>query len=263
VVGVVAGGSESPAAGRWAGIGYGEVRIWNSIAVSGVIRGVSPSKGPHNVAASLRHNRSRGYADLGSPASAETTMKGKKDLDTDFHYSSKKFKELVLYVSARSENDPEFGPIKLNKILFYSDFWAYALWGKPITGATYKALLHGPGPSTILPAIEELEAEGRAVVVPKADLVSDHKRLVARVAPDLSEFDAKEISLVERFLEAFRSASGHSLSKLTHETVVGWQLTSLGTMIPYSTVFLTSDPAPAEAVRFGQQVSAEHGWLSS
>jgi len=188
----------------------------------------------------------------------------KNKTDTrDFHYSSKKFKELLLYVSARSENDPEFGPIKLNKILFYSDFWAYAMWGKPITGATYKTLLHGPGPSTIVPAVKELEDEGRAVMIPKADLVSDHKRLVARVAPDLSEFDAREISLVERFLEAFRGASGHSLSKLTHETVIGWQLTSLGEMIPYSTVFLSSDPAPAEAIRFGQRVSAEHGWLSN
>jgi uncharacterized phage-associated protein len=181
----------------------------------------------------------------------------------DFHYSSKKFKELLLYVSARSENDPDFDPIKLNKILFYADFWAYAMWGKPITGATYKTLLHGPGPSTLVPAVKELEEEGRAVMVPKADLGSDRKRLVARVAPDLSEFDAREISLVERFLEVFRGASGNSLSKLTHATVVGWQLSSLGTMIPYQTVFLTSEPAPAEAVRFGQQVSAEHGWLSN
>jgi uncharacterized phage-associated protein len=181
----------------------------------------------------------------------------------NFHYSSKKFKELLLYVSARSENDPEFDPIKLNKILFYADFWAYAMWGRPITGATYKTLLHGPGPSTLVPAVKELEDEGRAVMIPKAALGSNRKRLVARVAPDLSEFDAREISLVERFLEAFRSESGHSLSKLTHETVLGWQITSLGTMIPYSTVFLTCDPAPAEAIRFGQQVSAEHGWLSN
>jgi uncharacterized phage-associated protein len=187
--------------------------------------------------------------------------KNKSD-SRDFRYNSKKFKELLLYVSARSENDPEFDPIKLNKILFYADFWAYAMWGKPITGATYNALLHGPGPSTIVPAVKELEAEGRAVMAPKADLASARKRLVPTVEPDLSEFDAREISLVERFLEVFRDSSSRTLSKLSHETSVGWQLADIGTMIPYQTVFLTCDPAPAEAIRFGQQVAAEHGWLA-
>jgi hypothetical protein len=34
-----------------------------------------------------------------------------------------KLRELILYVSTLSENDPNFGAAKLNKLLFYTDFW--------------------------------------------------------------------------------------------------------------------------------------------
>ena len=52
-------------------------------------------------------------------------------------FNEGKFKELVLYIASRCERDPTFGAVKLNKELFFSDFWAYAEFGEPITGAEY------------------------------------------------------------------------------------------------------------------------------
>ena len=69
-------------------------------------------------------------------------------------YDAKKFCELVLYIAKRSEDDPRFCAVKLNKIMYYSDFGAYRRLGQSITGANYqaeRALLRGrcfgtPGP---------------------------------------------------------------------------------------------------------------------
>ena len=46
----------------------------------------------------------------------------------------RKMKELILYLAARSEDDPRFSSTKLNKLLFYCDFTAYRQLGRSITG---------------------------------------------------------------------------------------------------------------------------------
>ena len=65
-----------------------------------------------------------------------------------------KFKELILYVCEKSATDPNFGATKLNKILFLSDFWAYAYCGRPITGVEYMKLRFGPAPEGVRPTVE-------------------------------------------------------------------------------------------------------------
>ena len=67
-----------------------------------------------------------------------------------------KLKELMLYVVEKSETDPTFGAIKLNKILFFSDFLMYWKTGKSITGQEYMKLERGPAPRRLLPVQKEL-----------------------------------------------------------------------------------------------------------
>src|SRR6266540_3889807 len=55
-------------------------------------------------------------------------------------YDAEKLKELILYVADRSRDDLNFGAVKLNKILYYADFYAYRRLGHPITGAEYQKL---------------------------------------------------------------------------------------------------------------------------
>ena len=77
-------------------------------------------------------------------------MEKRKEIEFD----EVKFRELLVYIANKCENDIYFGATKLNKILFYSDFICYYMHGKPITGAEYKALQRGPVP-TILKRIRE------------------------------------------------------------------------------------------------------------
>src|SRR5437660_6974881 len=51
-----------------------------------------------------------------------------------------RYKELVLYICQKCATDQKFGATKLNKILYFSDFLAYAELGEPITGFEYQRL---------------------------------------------------------------------------------------------------------------------------
>jgi hypothetical protein len=71
-----------------------------------------------------------------------------------------KLRELILYVSTLSENDPNIGATKLNKLLFYTDFLAYQKFGSAITGQEYQALRQGPAPKRLRPIIERMKRAG-------------------------------------------------------------------------------------------------------
>jgi len=67
-----------------------------------------------------------------------------------------KLRELILYIADKSETDPTFGEIKLNKILFYSDFIMYWKTGNSITRHEYMKLGQGSAPRRLLPIQEKL-----------------------------------------------------------------------------------------------------------
>src|SRR5437762_10146808 len=75
-----------------------------------------------------------------------------------FKPDDEKLRELILLIVSRSEDDPTFGSVKLNKLLFYCDFSAYLTYGKPITGQEYFSLKQGPAPRQMKP-IDRMEEE--------------------------------------------------------------------------------------------------------
>ena len=79
-------------------------------------------------------------------------------------YRPDKFAELVLLIASESSDDPKFGEVKLHKLLYFSDFRAYALWGEPITGARYMKNRYGPTARALGPVLKELQYEDRAVI---------------------------------------------------------------------------------------------------
>lgn len=153
-------------------------------------------------------------------------------------YDADKFKELVLYIAQKSVDDSTYGAVKLNKLLFFSDFLAYANLGESITGATYQKLQHGPCARALLPVQGELIAKNEAVVVPVG--VSGNftqKRLVALRAPDLTLFKPDEIALVDSVIEQLKGATATKVSRFSHRWSLGWKAASIGEDVPYQTVF--------------------------
>jgi hypothetical protein len=169
--------------------------------------------------------------------------------------SAEKFRELLLYVATRSEGDPHFGATKLNKILFYADFWAYKKLGKPITGQPYQRLGRGPAPKKLLPVTRKMEKAGDCAWVVRDHFGLPQKRLVALRAPDLSRFSGEEISIVDSVLRELEPFNATEVSELSHR-FLGWQLARDKEEIPYSTVFLGEPRTPTiEEIEFGRELA--------
>ncbi len=167
-------------------------------------------------------------------------------------YNEKKLRELILYAAMRSEDDPKFGAIKLNKILFFADFTAYAQTGKSISGAAYRALEHGPAPTKLVPVKKKLERDEDAFEYTK--LVAggfEQKRLLARRQPELGMFSPEEVSLIDDVITRLWDYCAKEASDLSHQ-FAGWQLADVGEDIPYESVCIPSEPirlTPEERAR--------------
>jgi hypothetical protein len=172
----------------------------------------------------------------------------------------RKLAELILYVCQRSANDPNFGSVKLNKALFFPDFNAYASWGSTITGAEYQHQQEGPTVVRMLPVLEALKDEG-ALAIQHVDYFGHtQKRPVNLRNPDLIHFTAREIALVDAWLERLRPMNGTEVSRFSHETA-GWRTTKNGEIIHPKTVFIGwAKPSASEIMR-GQELAAKHGLL--
>ena len=54
------------------------------------------------------------------------------------NFNEGKFREMILYVCARSMDDPNFDTEKLKWILWHVDTAQFVKYGKSITGGTYE-----------------------------------------------------------------------------------------------------------------------------
>lgn len=174
---------------------------------------------------------------------------------------TKKFRELLLYIAAKSADDPRFGAVKLNKILYYSDFAAYRQLGHSITEDTYQHLAEGPAPVHLLTAREELIVEGSARLEERSYFNRPQVRLAAERPADASVFSGKEIAIVDEVIAALAEFNGRQVSDLSH-LEFGVKTTALNEVIPYYTAWIGSEPLTPEQVQTGFEVAARHGFTA-
>lgn len=153
--------------------------------------------------------------------------------------ANNKLKELILYIALRSEGDDKFGAIKLNKLLFYSDFLAYLNFGKPITGQEYQVLPKGPAPRYLLPVRREMVESGDIAISKREYYGFEQHRIFALRDANLDMFTAQEIDLVNRLIARYWDVNGNDISEESHQ-FVGWKYAEAGDSIPYE-VALVSD----------------------
>lgn len=167
---------------------------------------------------------------------------------------SSTFKELVHYICFRVDDARKLGATKLNKILWYSDVFAYRLTGRSISGAEYEKRQFGPVPRMINAILDELEREGKVVrrEVPYFNRV---KRDFLALAPANSEFLSEiERTIVDTVI--VQVCDGHtatSISTLTHDGV--WEAAEIGEVIPlYAVLGATAGEITVDDQAWGDQV---------
>lgn len=179
-----------------------------------------------------------------------------------FDFKSRKFKELVIYFSKRGIDEGlVIGSTKLNKLLFFTDFESYAETGSPITGATYQRLTHGPAPRELLWVRDELLKDEEVRWKPKSGDWDDV--LIPRGEADMTLFTDEERAIADRIFEEMRPLNATASSDLSHERSAGWRVLENGETIPYESAFISTAPAPLEAIEMGKRLAQQFGRSSN
>ncbi|MEA2354615.1 MAG: hypothetical protein QOD61_744 [Solirubrobacteraceae bacterium] len=164
--------------------------------------------------------------------------------------------ELILYVAWKSAGDRRFGDVKLNKLLFFSDFVAYAALGEPITGSVYQKLRHGPCPRRMVPVRNQLVRRGDVELIVEGVGFPRH-RTVAKKSANLDLFTAPQIALVDEVIEHFWHFNASQIEAAAHRASVGWQIAEMKEDIPYETALMTTRPISAEVRDLARRRFAE------
>ncbi len=164
-----------------------------------------------------------------------------------------KLRELVLYVCKASETDEAFGSIKLNKLLFFSDFLSYIEHGVSITGQEYQKLKNGPAPRVMLPLLNDMQTAQQLAVAKRSYFGRVQKRPLALREANLARFSGQEIALVDYVMRTLKGHNGMEISELSHQ-FTGWELAEEGEIIPYSTAVLRSTPLTAQERQWAQEL---------
>jgi hypothetical protein len=165
-------------------------------------------------------------------------------------FNRAKFKELVLYFSARSGADEGFGMVKLNKLLYRADFEAYRLLGRSLTGEEYERQEFGPVARHLPIVLDELAQAGYLAWrhVPTGPYTRDVPG--ALEPPDMSAFSADELGIIDRALVELLEHGGKSVSEWSHSRSVGWNVVTTGEVISYDTALISPDPPSDEVVEY-------------
>lgn len=159
--------------------------------------------------------------------------------------SQGRFKELVHFVIANSGDTNKLGSIKLNKILWFVDVFAYRHYGESISGEMeYVRRERGPVPANVLAALKELEGEG---LISIEEPTAQYKpRLYNSVNdPDMESFENHEIELITEVIDAI--VNGHtasSISEFSHDRV--WKMVANGDRIPLQAMLVSEVAPPRE-----------------
>lgn len=157
-------------------------------------------------------------------------------------YDQARLENLVLYFAERSGEDVGYGKIKLNKLLFRSDFEAYRLLGTSITGEEYKHQELGPVAAHLPSLLKRLANQDELVVelIPAGPHTRQVPVPTGKRVSDPSVFSDPERAIIDATLEELREHGGASVSRWSHESSVGWRVhNEANALIPYSSAPLS------------------------
>jgi hypothetical protein len=152
-----------------------------------------------------------------------------------------RLRQMILYVSRECSTAERYGFIKLNKILWKSDFASFAARSVPVTGRDYQRLELGPAPKEIKPLHREMEQKGliRIDTVDFGDDVVEY-RTIALAEPDLHWFTPNDMQFVDAAIAYYWQMTGTETSDDSHG--IAWQTHNNGDPLPYELALLSDEP---------------------
>ena len=179
----------------------------------------------------------------------------------DNERTRERLRELILYISERSSSDIKFGATKLNKILYYSDFVSFKRYGRPITGAQYMRLNHGPVPTHLLPERIKMIENGE-IIIEKRDYYTQTQDVVRPLRPaNIDLFTTREIALVDGIIKELWEMDANEVSARSHKR--GWEAANERDAIPYEAIFLSDESLTEDDIEWAYDAALEAGWINA
>lgn len=126
--------------------------------------------------------------------------------------SVEKLKNILLYFIGRGKG---VFNTKMNKLLFYTDFYSYKIRGVAMTGLAYRAIQYGPVPyhwNTVYEAIDEIGAE--IVSFPNG---MSGESLESETPPDMTVFSDAEAIILDKVFRRFEKCHANEISEISHQ----------------------------------------------
>lgn len=169
-----------------------------------------------------------------------------------------RMRQLILYIAGRSQYDRHFGVTKLNKILWFSDTWAFGQTGRPISGATYLRLPQGPVPDGIDELREEMQRVGQIAIYEQQEFGRTRKKVVALKRADLSQFSGAEIAMLDAVMDEHRTHNAKGVSNRSHGRM--WEAVRPLHRMPYESVFISEAKPSRYDVKRTKELISQYGW---
>lgn len=150
----------------------------------------------------------------------------------------KNFKELVHYICEQTKENPnKLGITKLNKILWFSDLFSYANYGRGITSESYLKRQFGPVPEHILSTLEALDKQGLVTIRENKFHGYVQKQPISLSSDVDTEFmsDGQKKIVDDILKDICDNFGASSISELSHNEV--WDMAEEGEEIPLFTAF--------------------------
>jgi len=153
---------------------------------------------------------------------------------TGYKKPSKK-KVSGLIASYIQKGKPEFNDkLKLNKLLFYTDFFHYKNYGTSISGLSYRAIQYGPVPANYDSIYAYLEYE--QIIRPEwIRLSNGSAREVFKTENDFEAglFSLQELETIDTIVQRFQETSTWDIVDLSHNEKAWKELESTKQLIGY------------------------------
>jgi putative zinc finger/helix-turn-helix YgiT family protein len=145
-----------------------------------------------------------------------------------------KMANLLLYLITSC--NPDYNDkLKLNKLLFYSDYYHYQQTGKSITGLTYRAIPYGPVPVNYDYLFAYLTNDLKLIEPTFSESLNSKviEYFSVKKSFDLSVFDQEELQTIKKIIEKFRNTNSWELVELSHKEKAWIELNKNSGIISY------------------------------
>lgn len=170
----------------------------------------------------------------------------------------RKLKELIVHISMLCEDDPNFGAVKLNKILYYADFIAFERLSSPITGTRYFKLPQGPAPRSLVPVRRELVDEGSITIERRPVGGVYQERTIAKRAAALGLFTADELAIVNEVIDGLRGMTATEISEASHD--IRWRALRMKSDMPYQYAGLSNAGLTKAEIAKTVELKEHYNW---